>query len=161
MPEPTLTLQPGIHNVHTALVSATRCSREVLAAGREETWPIPLRRKAVVRTTLALWVADLRFLHHLSASSSLCLAPQKESPPFSCLEARKSALKARYYTGLPQGCKRLMDVSPEVPGHAGFPAGRVCWEGDTKGSNKTWLLWHAHFEKHFFHSPSIIFGVSK
>lgn len=70
-------------------------------------------------------LADLRFLHRSSASSRLPLAHQEERLPFSFLETRKSALKARYCAGLPQvamrGCKSLRNVSLEVSGHAGLP----------------------------------------
>lgn len=70
-------------------------------------------------------LTDLRFLHRSSARSRLPLAHQEERLPFSCLETRKSALKARYCAGLPQvamrGCKSLTNVSLEVSGHAGLP----------------------------------------
>lgn len=102
-------------------------------------------------------VADLHLLHWLAASSFLFIAHWEERLPFLCLEARKSTLKAIYCAALPpvsmRACKCLMNVSLDVSGHAGLPAGYVYWEDDINSSYKMWLLCHAHFEKHWVYYP--------
>lgn len=122
---PPFTPRSKVYNVHVALFSNQLHQRSFGFWGGGEVTRPSQQGGCGQSHPDPFGLVGLRFLHRSSARSRLPLAHQEERLPFSCLETRKSVLKARYCAGLPQvamrGCKTLTNVSLEVSGHAGLP----------------------------------------